>query len=97
VLILSWCIAFDRGTLRAIRRDWRRSLFAGFMGAFASQLWLMAFALANAASVRTLALVEVLMAQAVTRRLFNQRTSAREYVGIAMLLSGIALLLGAAR
>lgn len=97
VLILAWCLAFDRGTLRAIRRDWRRSLFAGFMGALASQLWLMAFALANAASVRTLALVEVLMAQAVTRKLFKQRTSVREYVGIALLLSGIALLLGAAK
>lgn len=94
-LILAWCAAFDRGTLRAIRRDWRRSLFAGFMGALASQFWLMAFALANAASVRTLALVEVLMAQAVTRRLFKQSTSGREYAGIALLLCGIALLLNA--
>src|SRR5690606_25206880 len=90
-LILAWCAAFDRGTLRAIRRDWRRSLFAGFMGALASQLWLMAFALADAASVRTLALVEVLMAQAVTRRLFKQTTSRREYIGMAILVCGIAL------
>lgn len=96
-LILAWCAAFDRGTLRAIRRDWRRSLFAGFMGALASQLWLMAFALADAASVRTLALVEVLMAQAVTRRLFKQTTSRREYVGMAILVCGIALLLNAQR
>lgn len=96
-MILAWCAAFDRATLRAIRRDWRRSLFAGFMGALASQLWLMAFALANAASVRTLALVEVLMAQAVTRRLFKQNTSRREYVGMALLLCGIALLLNAQR
>src|SRR5262249_47521014 len=38
-------------------------LFAGFMGALASQFWFLAFALATAASVRTLALVEVLFAQ----------------------------------
>lgn len=94
-LILVWCSAFDRATLRAIRHDWRRSLFAGFMGALASQLWLMAFALADAASVRTLALVEVLMAQAVTRRLFKQTTSRREYIGMAVLVCGIALLLNA--
>lgn len=94
-LILAWCALFDRNTLAAIRRDWRRSMFAGFMGALASQFWLMAFALANAASVRTLALVEVLMAQAVTRKLFKQRTSTREYIGMALLVSGIALLLNA--
>lgn len=96
-LILAWCLAFDRNTLRAIRRDWRRSLFAGFMGALASQLWLMAFALANAASVRTLALLEVLMAQAVSRRLFKQSTTKRELFGMALLLCGIALLLNAQR
>lgn len=94
-LILGFLAMFDRPTLRAIRRDWRRSLFAGFMGALASQFWLTAFALANAAAVRALALVEVLMAQAVTRRLFKQRTTAREYVGIALLVAGIALLLTA--
>jgi uncharacterized membrane protein len=55
----------------------------------------MAFALANAASVRTLALLEVLMAQAVSRRLFKQNTTKREYIGMALLLCGIALLLNA--
>ena len=46
--------------------QWRRSLFAGFMGATASQFWFLAFAIATAASVRTLALVEVLFAQAIS-------------------------------
>ena len=38
-------------------------MFAGFMGALASQFWFLGFAIATAASVRTLALVEVLFAQ----------------------------------
>ena len=54
------------------------SLFAGFMGAFASQFWFLAFAIATAASVRTLALVEVLFAQAISAFIFEQKTSARE-------------------
>jgi drug/metabolite transporter (DMT)-like permease len=49
--------------LRAIVRLWRPSLFAGFMGAVASEFWFLAFALASAASVRTLGLVDVLFAQ----------------------------------
>ncbi|HEY8578925.1 MAG TPA: EamA family transporter [Beijerinckiaceae bacterium] len=94
-MILTFLALFDRGTLAAIARDWRRSMFAGFMGAFASQLWLMAFALASAAAVRTLALIEVPMAQVVTRRLFKQGASPREYLGMAMIVAGIALLLNA--
>ena len=59
----------------AIMRAWKPSLFAGFMGALASQFWFLAFALATAASVRTLALVEVLFAQLVARFAFGQRTT----------------------
>ena len=57
-----------RGDLRA----WKPSLFAGFMGAFASQFWFLAFALTTAANVRTLALVEVLFAQGSRASSFKQ-------------------------
>ena len=68
----------DPDVMRAIMQAWRPSLFAGFMGAIASQFWFLAFALATAASVRTLALVEVLFAQAISRFVFEQPTTARE-------------------
>ena len=92
-LIVAYLALFDRALLKAIAVNWRKSLFAGAMGALASQLWLMAFTLTSAAAVRTLALVEVLMAQVVTRRLFRQGTSGREYIGMALIVSGIVLLL----
>ena len=76
-------------------RAWKASLFAGFMGALASQFWFLAFALATAAGVRTLALVEVLFAQLVARFAFNQRTSAREGIGMALVVAGVALLIWA--
>jgi uncharacterized membrane protein len=79
--------------LGAIFRAWRPSLFAGFMGALASQFWFLAFALATAASVRTLALVEVLFAQAISSILFRQPVSAREAIGIVLVVAGVALLL----
>ena len=83
----------DRAVLKAIVAQWRPSLFAGFMGATASQFWFLAFALATAASVRTLALVEVLFAQAISVFIFGQKTSAREGVGIAMIVLGVVLLI----
>jgi drug/metabolite transporter (DMT)-like permease len=81
--------------LRDIARAWKPSLFAGFMGAFASEFWFLAFAIATAASVRTLALVEVLFAQGVTHLLFKEPTTRRELAGIALVGVGVALLVWA--
>ncbi len=81
--------------LAAIVQAWRPSLFAGFMGALASQFWFLALALASAASVRTLALVEVLFAQAIAHFIFKQVITAREGAGIVLIVVGVALLLAA--
>lgn len=74
---------------------WRPSMLAGFTGAFASQFWFLAFALTAAANVRTLALVEVLFAQAVAYYSFKQPVSARELSGIVLIVIGVALLVAA--
>jgi drug/metabolite transporter (DMT)-like permease len=78
--------------LKKILAMWRPSLLAGFMGAFASQFWFLAFALTAAANVRTLALIEVLFAQGVAYYSFKQRASLREIVGIVLIVVGVALL-----
>jgi drug/metabolite transporter (DMT)-like permease len=78
--------------LRKILGLWKPSLLAGFMGAFASQFWFLAFALTAAANVRTLALVEVLFAQGVAYYSFKQPISAREFSGIVLIVVGVALL-----
>ncbi|MEI9804535.1 MAG: DMT family transporter [Pseudolabrys sp.] len=85
----------DPQVLRAIMKAWKPSLFAGFMGAFASQFWFLAFAIATAANVRTLALVEVLFAQVVTHFVFKQPTTKRELTGIVLVVVGVALLVWA--
>ena len=78
--------------LNAILKLWKPSLLAGFMGAFASQFWFLAFALTAAANVRTLALVEVLFAQGVAYYSFKQPISARELFGIVLIVIGVGLL-----
>jgi drug/metabolite transporter (DMT)-like permease len=92
-LLTAYLALRDRKVLVAIMAEWKRSLFAGFMGATASQFWFLAFALATAASVRTLALVEVLFAQAISAFVFGQKTNSREAVGIAMIVVGVVLLI----
>jgi len=82
----------DPKVLKAIVGAWRPSLLAGFMGAFASEFWFLAFAITTAANVRTLALVEVVFAQGVTRFVFKQPTTRREALGVALVVMGVALL-----
>lgn len=81
--------------LADILQMWRPSMAAGFTGAFASQFWFLAFALTAAANVRTLALVEVLFAQAVSYYSFKQPLSLRELSGIVLIVIGVALLIAA--
>jgi drug/metabolite transporter (DMT)-like permease len=94
-LLSVWLWLRDPKVLTAIMRHWRPSLLAGFLGAFASQFWFLAFALATAASVRTLALVEVLFAQTISSLVFKQSTTPREGVGIVLIVIGVIVLLWA--
>lgn len=94
-MLVAWLAAFDRPAMLGSLREWRSSLFAGFLGALASQFWFIGFSLTAAANVRTLALVEVLMAQAVSHRLVSQATTRRELWGMALIVGGVVLLLSA--
>ena len=88
-----YLVVRDRAVLHAIARAWRPSLFAGFMGATASEFWFLAFALTSVANVRTLALVEVLFAQAISYFIFKQATTNREALGMTLIVAGVALLI----
>jgi len=89
----AYLLLFERENLIAIFRAWRPSMTAGFMGAFASQMWFLAFAVESAAKVRTLGLVEILFAQLVSRQMFKQSLASREAIGIGLIVIGVVLLL----
>ncbi len=88
-----WLAITNRTALVEILRAWRPSLFAGFMGALASQFWFLGFALASAAQVRTLALIEVFFARLVSGKMFSEKPSPREGLGLVLIVAGVALLL----
>lgn len=88
----AYLLARDRPGLRQVMIEWRVSLLAGAMGALASMGWLTAFAMRSAADVRTVGLVEVLYGYAVSRRLFRERVSGRELLGVALVAAGILLI-----
>jgi drug/metabolite transporter (DMT)-like permease len=83
------------GTLSAMFAAWRKTARAGLAGAVTSQFWFLAFALATAASVRTLGLIDIVFAQAVSHFWLRQKTSLREILGMAILVAGAILLVSA--
>ena len=93
LLLTIYLLARAPDVLGKILGLWKPSMFAGFMGAFASQMWYLAFALETAAKVRTLALVEILFAQVISRNLFKQSLASREAMGIGLIILGVVLLL----
>ena len=92
-ILLIWMVILDRRALAASLSVWRTSLLAGLLGATASQFWFIGFALTSAANVRTLALVEVVLAQGISVFWLRQRASARQLSGMAVVVAGVAALL----
>jgi drug/metabolite transporter (DMT)-like permease len=85
VLLGAWLVRRDATIIPAIVRAWRGSLVAGFMGAAASGGWFTAMAIEPAAHVRTLGLIELLFSYVISRRVFRERLTRRELLGVALL------------
>ena len=83
----------ETNMVRGVLQAWRPSLFAGFMGAAASAGWFTAFALESAAHVRTLGLIELVFSYTVSRKLFRERFTPLERVGMTLLLAGLVLII----
>jgi drug/metabolite transporter (DMT)-like permease len=91
-LLGAWLGLCDRAAFLGSVREWRDSLFAGFLGALASAGWFTAFSLTAAANVRTLALVEIPAAALVSYRVSGRHLLPHEIVGFLLIAAGVALL-----
>lgn len=92
VVLGGWLLARSPPVVAGVLREWRPSLFAGFMGAAASAGWFTAFAIEAAANVRTLGLVELIFSYVVSLKLFREKLSALELGGMALIALGIVVI-----
>jgi drug/metabolite transporter (DMT)-like permease len=86
-----WLLMRDAPVVARVLAAWRRSLFAGFMGAAASAGWFTAMAIEPVAHVRTLGLVELLFAAVLSRKIFRERLSKLEISGMLLLALGLVI------
>lgn len=92
LMLGGWLAARKPTALMAVLRQWRISLFAGLTGALASGAGVAALALHAASQVRTLMLVEVVLAYLVSLRFFREAISRREIAGIVLVVVGVAII-----
>ena len=82
----------EPGQITAILRNWPASLAVGVAGALASAAWFTAFTIQNAAYVRALGQIELVFTVIASALFFKERTSAREFLGIGLIIAAILIL-----
>lgn len=89
VLNTVWLAVTDRPELVATVRLWRPALPVGVLSLCGSIGWAVAVTLENAARVRTLGQVELLIAFAIAHRTLGERHTRAEYAASALVLVGV--------
>lgn len=95
LLCLLWILFTDRQQFALVAANLPASTFIGFSSVAGSVGWFTAMSLQEAALVKTLGQLEFVVTLAITYRYFGERISAREYLGILLVLASIVLLLWA--
>jgi drug/metabolite transporter (DMT)-like permease len=90
-LLGGWLLLRNAAVVVAVVREWRKSMFAGLMGATASGCWFTAMAIEPAAHVRTLGLIEILFSYAISQRIFRERLTRSELAGMTLLMMGLVI------
>ena len=91
-----WLRWREPGEVARVARAWKSTLPVGVAGLLGSLGWFLAFALMNAAYVRSLGQVELIFSLAVSVLVFRERVSLRELAGMGLLAAGIVGIVTAA-
>lgn len=83
----------ERGQIAAIFRNLRFSFLVGLTGVAGSICWFNAMTLENAAYVRTLGQIELILSLVTSYVVFKERSTRYEIIGMAMIVVGIVILL----
>ena len=87
-----WLYVRDRAEIVAVLAAWRVAALVGLTSMIGSFLWFTAFTLQNAAYVKAVGQIELVLSVLASVLFFHEKISARELGGIALLLVSILVL-----
>lgn len=91
-IMLVWLRWREPGQIRAVWGARRVALWIGLTSMGGSLCWFIAFALQNAAYVKALGQVELILSVAASTLFFRETISGREWAGMAVLVASIVML-----
>lgn len=83
----------DKQQIQVMLRQWRLCLFVGVTSVLGSIGWFTAASFQNAAYVKALGQVEFFITLFITYRIFKEKISAVEYLGMALIVASVVILL----
>lgn len=83
----------DKQQIQVMFKQWRLCLFVGVTSVLGSIGWFTAASFQNAAYVKALGQVEFFITLFITYRIFKEKISAVEYVGMALIVASVLILL----
>jgi drug/metabolite transporter (DMT)-like permease len=92
VILGMWLRLREPGEIAAVWAARRVAVWIGLTSMGGSLCWFIAFALQNAAYVKALGQVELILSVAASTLFFRERISPREWAGMAVLLGSIVML-----
>lgn len=90
--ILGWLAWRERGEVTRLLQAWRVASLVGISGMFGSLCWFTAFTLENAAHVRAVGQVEVIITLAISILFFREKVTRREIAGVLLVAAGVVAL-----
>jgi drug/metabolite transporter (DMT)-like permease len=90
--ILGWLSWRERGEVTRLLQAWRVASLVGISGMFGSLCWFTAFTLENAAHVRAVGQVEVIITLAISILFFREKVTRREIAGVLLVAAGVVAL-----
>nr|WP_259993494.1 DMT family transporter [Sulfitobacter sp. S190] len=93
LLMVVWLVLRERGEIARVWAARRVAVWIGVTSMGGSFCWFVAFTLQNAAYVKALGQVELILSVAATTLFFRERITAREALGMTVLAASILLLI----
>jgi drug/metabolite transporter (DMT)-like permease len=84
-----WLALREPGETARVLRCWRATLPVGITGAAGSALWFWAFAIQNAAYVRSLGQVELVLSLAISTLWFGEKARRADVLGMGLILASV--------
>jgi drug/metabolite transporter (DMT)-like permease len=93
LVVLSYVATFNKNQLPLIRKNWKMCCFVGITSMLGSVGWFTAASLQTAAYVKALGQVEFFFTLLITHRIFKEKISVREYLGMVLIIASVLILL----